>query len=360
MKKKNILYLTVRSDIGGGPIHLNELIMNSEMEKINIFVACPFLGTLYQEKWQFTSKIQSLIKIPYRRFSLFAFFRLLNYIKRNNIDIIHSHGKGAGVYSRLLTLFILDVKVIHTFHGLGKVKQGNVIQLIKNVYLEKILVRFTDFFISVSEGEKNIAISLLGIDKEKIKMIHNGVHDTFNSKKREGSRQVVTFSRFSHEKNMLASYEILNICDKNIKFVWVGDGDDFNEILRRKENDNCNNLILCGLQTDTSQYLVPGSVYLSTSRYEGLPLALLEALANGIPIIATDVVGNNEVVREDYNGYLFPEGNIQLAAEKIGLLFRNDCLYDRISKNARLDYLDRFTIDKMMISLNKVYDEVYS
>jgi glycosyltransferase involved in cell wall biosynthesis len=359
MKKKiNILYITVRSDIGGGPIHINELIKYIDRKKYNVFLGCPISGSIYLEKWKDNSQIIKHIRIPHRKFVIKTFIKLIKFVKDNNIDVIHSHGKGSGIYSRILNFFLRKIKVIHTFHGLGNIIYKGILNKIKNVYPERLLKKYTLTFISVSEGEKKMATSILNIKSEAIKVVYNGVKDTINEKNTNSPKQVVTFSRFSHQKNMMASYDIIKKTNKNILFNWIGDGDDFNMLKSKKEKENIKNLTLTGFKNKPQRFLTKGSIYLSTARHEGLPLALLEAEANGIPIVATNVVGNNEVVIDGYNGFLFSEEDLDTAVKRIEELFNDKILYDKISKNARKDYLNRFTVGKMISATEKIYDEI--
>ncbi len=358
MKRKNILSITVRADIGGGPIHLNELISKLDLNKFNLFLACPLSGSIYSDHWKENNRITNLQEIPFRGFSFKSIFQLVKFVKNNDIDFIHSHGKGAGIYSRCIKMFMPKIKVIHTFHGINVFEKG-LINSIKNIHSESFFKNFTSTFICVSNGERELAINYLKVDKNKINVIYNGVNDKSVATIKNPKSSVVSFSRFSYEKNMTDSYEIVKKTNSSIQFNWIGNGEEFNIIKERIENDKIDNLHLLGFKNKPQKYLVPGSIYLSTSRHEGLPLSLLEAEAYGIPIVASNVVGNNEVVIDGYNGFLFDQGDTDLAVEKIELLIENSDLYHQMSKNARTDYLKRFRVEKMVNETQKIYDEIF-
>ena len=114
-----ILLITVRSDFGGGPRHVDQLI-NNLPQNIEIYVAYPQDGTPYGQEWNSNSRIKSRINIPFRKFSTKTLFEIAKFIKENSINIVHSHGNGAGVYSRLLPLLGVDSKIVHTFHGISE------------------------------------------------------------------------------------------------------------------------------------------------------------------------------------------------------------------------------------------------
>ena len=89
-----ILLITVRSDFGGGPRHVDQLI-NNLPQNIEIYVAYPQDGTPYGQEWNSNSRIKSRINIPFRKFSTKTLFEIAKFIKENSINIVHSHGNGS-------------------------------------------------------------------------------------------------------------------------------------------------------------------------------------------------------------------------------------------------------------------------
>ncbi len=166
-----ILLITVRADFGGGPEHIYNLIKNLP-EEIKFFIASP-KDYPYWGKFSQILTNNLMIEIPHRKFSLNSLIHLIKFIRNENIDIIHSHGKGAGIYSRLLSLFT-HKKCIHTFHGFH-IDVYNNLQKRLYISLEKILSIFTTKIISVSKSEfeqlkkNNIA------KRSKFVLIENGI-----------------------------------------------------------------------------------------------------------------------------------------------------------------------------------------
>lgn len=103
-----ILLLTVRSDFGGGPRHVNQLVEKLP-NNIELYLGYPLDGDPYALMWKTSNKIKASFNLPYRKFSLLILFNLIDFVKINNIEIIHSHGNGAGLYSRLLKLHIIEI-----------------------------------------------------------------------------------------------------------------------------------------------------------------------------------------------------------------------------------------------------------
>lgn len=114
MQNKNILMITLRSDIGGGSKHLNSVFDNLKND-FSFYIASP-IDEPFGIRWlgQLNDKF---FRLPHRKFSLSYFIRLIRFVKKNKIRIIHAHGKGAGIYARLIKLFIPSVKIIFTWHG---------------------------------------------------------------------------------------------------------------------------------------------------------------------------------------------------------------------------------------------------
>jgi hypothetical protein len=100
-----------------------DLLINHCPDQINWFVAAP-KDEPYYAGWNENENVNDIIEIPHRRFSVLTFFKLVRYVLRKEICIIHSHGKGAGLYSRGMKLFCPGVIVMHSFHGLHAAQYG--------------------------------------------------------------------------------------------------------------------------------------------------------------------------------------------------------------------------------------------
>lgn len=355
-----ILLITLRADHGGGPQHIDYLV-NNYPDNIKLYMACP-KDKPYYSLWHLNNKIQEIFELQHRKFSFVRLILLLKFIKKHKIRVIHSHGKGAGIYSRVLKILSPELKIIHTMHGFHFQEYG---KLSKYLYitLERALALFTDMFINVSIGERDICQKYKLYPVGKSRVIYNGICsleeyvDARNKIKLIDKRIVTTISRFDYPKNMDLAYQIAKeFKDRlDIVFLWIGDGKDKNEIEKRAK-DECVNIIFTGFSSDISKYLSATDIYLSTSRWEGLPIALLEAQSLGVPIVATDVIGNNEAVVHGYNGYLFKD--IIQACTYILKLLKNKDLYLELQKNARKNFENKFQVYGMVEQLITVYKEV--
>lgn len=353
--KIKILYITVRSNFGGGPRHVDQLIDRLENE-LDIYIACPN-DEPYGTKWRSDKKIH-VVDIPYRKFSFKGLLRLKDIIKKENIRIVHSHGNGAGIYSRLIKLLCPSVKIAHTYHGISDTYKSKV-KAIVSILVGRLLSPFADKYICVSNGEKRMAISRGFSKGQKTIVIYNGIEDPKSEARQKENKplDIVCLSRFDYSKNMDAAFRIALAFkdDDRILFTWVGDGQD-KEHLEQTAKEEGVKIIFTGFSKTPSIYLRKADWYISTSRFEGLPYALIEAASVGLPILATDVKGNNEVVKDKYNGFLFHSE--EEAIKLINNILEGKVSYPQFSQNSINFFHEYFMEDKMIDNLRNLYNSL--
>lgn len=349
-----VLFVTVRSDFGGGPRHVDQLI-NRMPDDVEVYVAYPEIGDPYADEWRKNSKIKGCIFIPYRKFSLSTLFRIKKYVKENNIDIVHSHGNGAGFYSRILKIVGCKAKIVHTFHGVTN-NYTSKIKWLLNVCLGRFFCLFTDEFVLVSKGELALAKRLGFLKPAKSTVVYNGIEDpAITANADENMFTVVSLSRFDYQKNMDMSFEVArNLKDENIRFVWVGNGDDWTRLKESSEKESLN-IDFVGFSKTPMSYLCKSDAYMSTSRFEGLPYALIEAAGVGLPIVATNVTGNNEVVIDQENGFLV--NSVEETCNALRKLKNDKNMHQRMSKTSKNFFYRSFTIENMIDNIIRIYQK---
>ena len=363
-KNLNILIITVRADFGGGPEHIYSLIKELFKED-NFFIACPD-DFPYKNKYAEILGEERVILIPHRKFKISYLFKLKKYLKQNKINIIHSHGKGAGIYSRPLS-FISGTPCIHTFHGLHT---GSYKKYQKRLYifLEKVLSSFTKKFISVSSGEfKEITENKIS-NPIKIAIIENGVEipETIISDNNffSSPKNLITFTRFNFQKNssqLIFIFEELKKQKKAdlFKIVILGTGEEENDIKNMCKEYNLSSLFhFMGTVEDRFDYLKKSFCYISTSRWEGMPLSILEAMSFGLPVIASDVVGNNNIVEHNKTGFLYNMDNPKEAADYLIKLSEDFGLWKFFTQAARNKVQLHFSLNKMAAETQKIYNSI--
>jgi glycosyltransferase involved in cell wall biosynthesis len=338
--------------------------LNSSFEK---YVACPIqkpFYNLYEER-----KI-TVFPLPFRSFSVLSFFKLVRFTKRNYIDIIHSHGKGAGIYSRLLGVFT-RTPVIHTFHGIHYKKYSYWVQRLYFI-IERRLSKFTNYIINVSDSENAEGLRLRLFQKSNARVIYNGINleemwkgkidlelkDLINSIKKD-NLLICTVARFDYVKGIdvaIQAMKHLKEYYKNFKYILVGDGELKNEIVKTINTyDMKNNVLLLGFRDDVSGILKMMDIYLSPSRSESMSLTLLEAMNVGLPVVASDVIGNRNLVK---NGLLAKSECPKDIAKKISTLIENPQLRDRLANKSRTMVKENYSLERMVRNTEYLYYDV--
>ena len=148
-----ILLITARADVGGAPQHLLDLAHFLKSKNVVFYMAFPDEGA-YGEL--FKEVAYKYLLLPHRALTLEAVCRLFSFVKSENIDVVHSHGRGAGFYSRILRLF-WEGSIIHTFHGIHVEKSfcGRV-----KFAADKIFAPFANRYICVSEDERGEGLEI--------------------------------------------------------------------------------------------------------------------------------------------------------------------------------------------------------
>ena len=345
---KNVLEISVRSDIGGGPKHLLDLLSYNQSGH-KLFCAIPF-G--YELSEQIKAKAVESIEIPHRSFSLIVLIKLINFCKKNNITVVHSHGRGAGYYSRLMKLF--GFKIIHTLHGVH-IEEGliNKIKLI----IDQVLVSLTDKFICVSNGEKEKALKYKVINKSKTTVIFNGVLPQTELAKRDSKiPRIAMLGRLSYPKGydlLIDQIEIFIEENPNLEFIIniAGDGEDKESLLNQlsKTKYAKDKIHFVGSINNPIDFLKKHTHFLSFSRFEGLPISVLEAMSVGLPCMVTDVVGNNDIINARI-GLLFQP-------QHFPKIFFEFITSERHEKSALLikEIKEKYQVDKQVSKITDCY-----
>ena len=343
----SVLFCTVRADWGGGPEHLYQLLRHLPAG-VEAHVACPPGDEPYARRFANLVGDGRCLAIPHRAFSLAALLRMVRYVRANRIDVLHSHGKGAGLYVRLAAL-LSGKPCVHTFHGLHLDHYGRMARL-AYATLERALGLATARCITVSGSERQRVLAERFCPPGRVVTIPNGVvmPDAPARPAAGPPFPVVHISRFDVAKNSAFIVSLLAELRRrrrhgDFTFIVVGEGDGrapVQEALRGMGLED--RVEFTGFQRVPARYFEGALCYLSCSRWEGMPLSVMEALAHGLPAIASDVRGNVDVVLHDLNGLLYPLDDAPAAAGALCALADDPMLARRLADAAREHALKHF------------------
>ena len=349
------LHITGRSDHGGGPEHLYQLVQVIG-DAGSTLIACPRKG-VYWSRYAELLGADHLIHIPHRRFDPATVLRLVREVRAQKVQVVHSHGMSAGLYARLVGL-MTGVPVVHTFHGVAVGRGWK--QRIHGV-VELILSRWTRIGIAVSLGERAVIERQYPCHRGRIVVVPNGIalgSGVTPVKESQEVVRVVGFSRNNQQKHPELVAGILERCTPEIcarmEVHLYGEGLMDSPQLRDAQARGLP-LHLHPPTDDPQAELARAHIYLSTSRWEGLPIALLEAWRAGTCVMATSVVGNNDVVQHLRNGLLFPCSDRDLGAQAMTRLVTDQRLRSTLGAQAFNDLHCRFGRELMGRRMRRIH-----
>ncbi|WP_158971906.1 glycosyltransferase [Chachezhania sediminis] len=341
-----VLFLTVRADLGGGPEHLYQLLANHP-EGAEIWVGCP-RDEPYFSRYAELLGADRIVEIPHRKFTRSALFRLAGLVRSEGIEVVHSHGKGAGLYGRLLAA-LTPARSVHTFHGLHVGEYGKAK---KAVYLalERALGRLTSRAICVAETEAEAIRAVNMIPAGRLVTIVNGVVVPDGIERpalsETGPLKILAVSRYDHQKNPDLMIDVAAALKgrRAFEMVVLGTGERLEEMRARVAAEGLGDMVdLKGGVPSSRPYMRAAHVFLSSSRWEGMPLAVLEAMSEGLCPVVTDVAGNHDLVDHDRTGLLYA-GADEAATLLAGL---GPDRFDVLSGAARAFVEDGYSVQTM-------------
>ena len=358
--KINILMISSSSSLGGGTKHMFTLGRNLNSE-FNVFYGIP-------KNCNFENYLDPNIhiEISERKLNFIDILKLIIFIKSKSIDIIHAHGKGAGLISRILKIFTWS-PLIYTFHGIHLKCHSSLMRIIYILY-EFFLGGLDSIKILVSESEKEYAIKSSIYLGNKYKVIHNGVNNmlrknyeennNLRNKNLESKRiKVISVCRFVNQKNIKDTLKIAEKI-KSVDFYIIGNGPLWKEIKDIISEKKIKNVSLLGEKENVFRYLYFSDIYLSTSLYEGLPISILEAMSIGLPILASNVIGNMDTIENGKSGFLYELENIDTAVSYLNRLSKSKSLREKLGDSALNRQRSIFSKKSMVNQYMKIYKKL--
>lgn len=330
--------VTARADYGGGPEHVLQLT-RMLCRSLEVFVACP-REEPYWDRYEALVSAPRMLEIPHRRFQWQALRKIQAFIVERQISIVHSHGYGGGIYARLAA-WLTRRPCCHTQHGVTPAAGlSSGIKALSDWLLSMV----TAAIVAVSPSEA-ATLRRRCFWKGRLRVIPNGVRIPAERMTSEIlSRRpfrVAHVTRFVFQKNFDLLLRIAEELRRRSRledflFVVLGDGPDRARYeARARELGLAGAVEFVGAVPKVRDYFGQAMALLSTSRWEGMPLALLEGMAAGLPVIASDVVGNRDAVQPSRTGDLYPLADPGAAAEMLLALSRDPARWDALSQAAR-------------------------
>lgn len=364
-----ILYVTtISATMGFFVNYITELV--KEGHTVELACNC-FEADVHQEYIDLGCKIYniSFSRSPLSVNNISACKQLKKLVEENNYDIVHCHTPVAAAGTRIVCHKVRKngTKVFYTAHGFHFYKGAPLKNWLIFYPIEKICSYFTDVLITINKEDYELAqkkmrakkieyVPGVGIDIDKFK---NTVIDKSEKRRELGvpsdAKLLVSVGELNENKNhetVIRAVARLN--DKNIHYVIAGDG-ILKEHLKNVATE-CgigNNVHLLGRRNDVAEIYKAADVYIHPSFREGLPVALMEAIAGGCYIIASKIRGNKDMVDEESNGVLVNEINVDGFCDAISTVFLEKLTCKHSTEIDDLSY-DIKNINKKMFEIYKI------
>ena len=371
-KKVKILFIIPSFRVGGAEIQLLTLLKGIDKNRFE-----PFVAVFYSDKGldPFFNKITG-IKIFYlkknRAFDFQSILKLHKLIKKYNFQIIQAFN----ISARLLGFILAKVNTVPV--TILTERSANLLytSLGSRFYLffEKYALRYASLVVANSYAGRKFLLSR-GVPSNSIKVIYNGLDPERLCVRRskeeileqfylQRASHVVAFvARLEEQKDPLTFLQAakkISETHTTTFFLYIGDGPLTSLVKKYAEDWSiADKIIFTGYQNNVADFWQIIDILAVTSqKVEGCSNVILEAMTFGKPVVATDVGGNSEIVKNGKTGFLVPSKDSSSLAEKIILLLNDKILYGQISTAAKEEALVRFSSERMVSSYETLYNDL--
>jgi glycosyltransferase involved in cell wall biosynthesis len=367
-----VLYITNRAEIfSGGQISLLEFLSRVDRSRFEPIVLCPGEGEIAKKVREMGIPVLIWDMPTARTFDLKRTFgrikKLRDLIKKHEVDIVHANGNRAQFYA---SLAIKGTRAKLIWH----VRESTPDHYLYDWFVSSSASRI----ICVSHGAMKKRFSRFPGIERKIKVIYNGV-DAGKFKKDASARERVRaefkisqddillgligllIPRKGHQI-LLKSMSMLAGDHPKLKLLIMGETIDAAYTNRLKTMTKQlgidNNVIFSAARKDIEAVLSALDMFVLPSQGEGFSRALIEAMSSSLPVIASDIEGNNEAVTQGETGFLVPYGEVYLLAEDIQKLIENRELSEEMGEKARKRVEEFFSLKKHVREVEGIYNEL--
>lgn len=372
---RNILHLLHKFTFGGTERVIVNLV-NHATEKSRNYICsfCDADSDFLKELTCTNPVVYSLNKTEGNNISIP--FKISSFCKQHRVDIIHSLGWGTYVEGLLAAKFLgKRRKFIFSFRG--KTMEDTLGIPKRRILAQRLLSNFCDAILAPSEESRKEYSRDIRIKPDKIQVIYNGIDlNRFRLNRSElikeirgafdfGSDDIVigSIARFDPVKNMGGLVKAFSKIEKTtlgpVKLLLVGDGPELPGIQKMAFGLGLRDrVVFTGMRRDIPDCLGMMDIYVQPSRFEGIPNSVLEAMASGLPVIATNVGGLHEIVEDGKTGFLVDLDNEAGLIRAIEFLIRHADRRRQMGTDGRKGVISQFSISKMVSDYEDLYERL--
>ncbi len=356
-----------------------DLITRLDRKKFEITVICKEEGELTDilTEWniQFIT-VPSLVRNvnPLKDFS--ALKDITRILKEKKPDIVHTHSSKSGVIGRIAASHAGIPVIFHTIHGFSFHEFSSLTAKTIFIPIERLVSKYTDLHISVNQYDMDYAVKHKIIKKNKIIKVYNGIAP-------EENKRIPNLSGFKENLHIPADGLVvtqvgrlwrqkapevfvrtaIKILEhrKDVYFLLIGDGELRSKLERMITARRCEkNIKILGWRNDVDKILSITDVFMLTSLWEGLSIAILEAMVRKLPVVVSDIKGNRELVIENETGFLCKPNTPDAFYEKLSQLLESPAQRQKLGHLGYDRAQNDFSIKKTVSTLDKLYHGYFS
>lgn len=308
---------------------------------------------------------------PFRKENIRAYKFLKKIVVRGRYDLVHTHTPVASAITRLVCKNLKNVKVFYTAHGFHFYKGAPFKSWILYYLSEKWLSRYTDCLITINKEDYDIAIKRFKSDK--VKMVH-GVGIELNRfqpqtielknkvRKEYGYKEddfilffAAELNKNKHQDLLINAVNILKKKIPNIKLLLAGTGPLEEQYKKQAHQLGMDFQIqFLGYRNDIENLLMISDIAVASSRREGLPVNVMEAMATGLPLVVTDIRGNRDLVNDGKNGYVINLDNVNEFVYSVDRLYNDDEIRKKFSVTS-LELVKKYSLENVLKEMKFIY-----
>jgi glycosyltransferase involved in cell wall biosynthesis len=299
-----------------------------------------------------------------------AIYKAYRIIKKEKPDVIHAHSAKGGVIGRIVGA-LTNTPTTYSPHAFSYLSTANPTK--RKVYLgiEKFFAKGSSTVLALSESERQRAIKDVGFPENRVWLYNNSIEPIHEIKplsiqKTWPDDYISNVGRPSYQKNtellIRAVYKIKQQRDIHLVIMGVGyhagELDMVTKLIKELGLQNDVTLLAWTSREDVFNVVKNAQVYVSTSRYEGMPYSVIEAMSLGRACVVSDCDGNRDLIRDNFNGFVIKDENSELYANKIIRLLDDKELNDMFCNNAKEFFQGHFDVNKNITLLETIYRNI--
>jgi len=371
-----VCHVITKPELGGAQLSTLNILSGLPRDKYDISVITSPKGILsaeFRDLMDAKAFFSPFLTRPINILSdILAFIHIFLIYRSNKYAIVHTHSSKAGVIGRLAARLAGVPVIIHTVHGWSFNDCQGWVRKWLFMSLERAMARFTTRIICVSKKDMEAGLKYKIAGPDKFVLIKYGIPiaefrrssvDPLVKKKELGiTNNGPVIGMISCLKPQKSPLDYIKACIKiyekmpDVNFLLVGDGALRSKCEKVLASTPLNRrFIFTGWRRDISEILDILDVAVLTSKWEGMPISIIEALCKGCPVVATNAGGTPELIKGGVTGYVTQPGAYEETAEKVLRILKDPASSRKMKKQASLSIDESFGVDRMVNEIENLY-----